>query len=124
MDTIQELSVKVALPDGRSSLGQVKVQHWDQAARLRRALVTLAKCWGAALLAVAIPLAHFVLVPGLFLAGIILALRAHGTESMVLGGEAVCPNCGEALPIVKQADAWPLTDLCAKCQKSVSVTKS
>lgn len=50
--------------------GTVTVQEFGKDERVRRALGGLGKWWGIALLAVFIPVAHFILVPSFLLYGI------------------------------------------------------
>jgi hypothetical protein len=63
------------------------------AGRLGRALGVLAGCWIAALLAVFIPVAHFVLVPGLAIAGVVWATRELRRRLRVLQAVGECPRC-------------------------------
>jgi len=61
--------------------------------RIGRALLTLGVCWTVAVAAVFIPLAHFVLVPGLLIGGVILAMirvRLTGTFRNVRGSSRRC----------------------------------
>ena len=59
--------------------------------RLRRGAKLWATLWALAALSVLIPGAHFVLVPGFFVAGPIAGwLRTRQTRG-VLGGEGACP---------------------------------
>jgi hypothetical protein len=116
--------VRVIAPSGKSQLGEVRIQNFSPRERLFRALKFLGICWGLGLVSVFIPIAHFFLVPGLFLAGLVISYLAYGTESLVLGGESICPNCGEFLPIVRGKEKWPLTDLCGKCRTQVTIEKA
>jgi hypothetical protein len=61
--------------------------------RAARALVALGACWGLALVAVFIPLAHFVLVPGLFLIGVILATYRAREAWSIVTVQGQCPRC-------------------------------
>jgi len=109
--------------EGHESSGEVYIQEYDEKARLKRALQMLGLCWGGAILAVFLPIVHFVLVPGLFLGGIFLAVYMHGIHSLVLGGKGICPSCGQDLPIAKGLDEWPLEDVCTACRSGVKIEK-
>jgi hypothetical protein len=113
--------VKVIGSNGKEQSGEVRIQSFNPAQRLLRALKFLGICWGLALISVFIPIAHFFLVPGFFFAGLIISYFVYGMESVVLGGESICPNCGAFLPIARGKEKWPLTDLCAKCYTNVSI---
>ena len=58
----------------RTTIGTAEVASFDGATRVKRAIRGLAGFWGAALVAALIPVAHFVLVPGLILSGAIVSL--------------------------------------------------
>lgn len=61
--------------------------------RAARALVVLGACWGLALVAVFIPLAHFLLVPGLFVLGVILATSRAREAWSIVTMQGQCPRC-------------------------------
>jgi len=63
--------------------------------RAKRAAQALAALWGVAALAILVPIAHFVLVPGFFVAGIVVGLRKLTEPATVTGVSGVCPRCGE-----------------------------
>jgi hypothetical protein len=63
------------------------------AGRIGRALGVLAACWIAALIAVFIPVAHFVLVPGLAITGVVWATRELRRRVRVLKAVGECPRC-------------------------------
>jgi hypothetical protein len=63
------------------------------ASRFGRALGVLVACWCAAVVAVFIPVAHFVLVPGLAIVGVIWAARQLRTGVTVLEALGECPRC-------------------------------
>lgn len=50
-------------------------------------------CWGAAIVAVFIPLLHFVLVPALLIAGPLVARARWQERATVRGLRAKCPGC-------------------------------
>jgi len=63
----------------------------DRATRAARALAAL---WGVAALAILVPIAHFVLVPGFFVAGIVVGLRKLNELATVTQVSGICPRCG------------------------------
>lgn len=117
------IAVTVKSPSGAAVPGQVRVQEWDKKARTARALRFWAFCWGLSIVSVILPLVHFVLVPGFFLAGPLGAWIISTQASQILGGEATCPDCGAFLPIAPAADRWPLRDLCTQCQRSLVIER-
>ncbi len=78
----------------------VRAVRHDAGARARRTLAALGACWGLALVSVLVPIAHFVLVPGFFVIGIVLAVRRMGEAASVLGAAGPCPRCAAAREFV------------------------
>lgn len=77
-------------PPAPATLG---IERLSAGRRLARAAVALAACWGAAAVAVFIPVAHLVLVPALAVAGVALAgLRLRERERLVRV-HGICPRC-------------------------------
>lgn len=119
----QGVPVQVTGSSGKVAAGEVRVKYWSMKERQLRALRFLGIFWGLSLASVLIPLAHFVLVPSLFLAGPIVAWVIYQQESAILGGESTCPECGKFLPIARKPNRWPFSDLCTKCYHNVEVTQ-
>lgn len=105
----------------RSSNGTVYYKEWTSKEKIRRALKTLGLMWGLAVLSIAIPIAHFILVPGFFLAGPIAALIIFGRENVILGGIGTCPDCREVFDISKSKPQKSLKDVCSHCHHQVFV---
>jgi hypothetical protein len=105
----------VLIAGAKRASGQVRLQHWTRSARLGRAAKWLAALWGLAVVSVAIPVAHFLLVPAFLIAGPIAAFRRLRQESGILGGEGTCPACGVQMVIEAHADEWPFFDVCQSC---------
>jgi hypothetical protein len=68
--------------------------------RLARALGVLAACWGAAAVAVFVPVAHFVLVPALTIAGPVWAVFRYRERQRLVRVHGVCPRCGRTQDFV------------------------
>jgi hypothetical protein len=62
--------------------------------RLARALGALLACWAAAAVAVFIPVAHFLLVPGLAIGGLVWAVIRLRARERLVRVHGVCPRCG------------------------------
>ena len=72
---------------------EVTVTRQGLGRRLGRALLVVAVCWPAAGAAVFIPLAHFVLVPGLFIGGAVLAVIKLREDWHIVRVRGACPRC-------------------------------
>ena len=80
-------------PDRDSTPVRVSSVHRAPPARAIRAVKTLGACWGLALVAVFLPLLHWVLVPGLLVLGPALAYaRLHEADTLTRA-EGHCPAC-------------------------------
>ncbi|MBA3845665.1 MAG: hypothetical protein H0X45_03345, partial [Planctomycetes bacterium] len=96
-DALPSIAVSMSTFDGRSAIGAMQVRDLGTGERLWRALRALGFCWLLAVGAVLIPLLHWVLVPGLFLAGFVVAGFAFQRIRIVAGGTGPCPTCATAL---------------------------
>lgn len=73
---------------------RVTVVRRSPADRLRRAALGFGMFLGIAILCVFIPIAHFVLVPGFLIAGIVFAAMRLREAATVVEVTGVCPRCG------------------------------
>jgi hypothetical protein len=65
----------------------------NQGQRLGRAVGALAACWAAAVVSVFFPVAHFFLVPGFLVLGVVLAVLRGRERERLLGVYGICPRC-------------------------------
>jgi hypothetical protein len=77
----------------------------------------------AALIAIPIPLVHFVLVPGSLLIGAIVAARRLGQREIFRSAEGPCPFCGttQRLGLAGQAFRLPRRLHCATCGQELDL---
>lgn len=113
--------VRIRGTAGAESEGEVFIRTWTLAERRRRSLIILAKCWGAAAIAVVVPMLHFVLVPVLVIVGPIWGWFLKRQERIILGGSGTCPKCSEPFKIERALDRWPLSDICDRCHAHVTI---
>ena len=76
--------------------GELRVRLWPAKERTLRVLKGLLGCWALGSLALFIPIAHFVLVPGFFFGGIVIAFRWSGQKSTFIEACGPCPECGDS----------------------------
>ena len=62
--------------------------------RMTRVFVALGICWGLAIPALFMPVAHFILVPTLVLTGIVLAVLRGREDVRLIAARGRCPRCG------------------------------
>lgn len=98
----------------------VSVRHFQRGARAKRALEAVGLCWGAAVLAVFIPVAHLILVPGLIFAGVLLGISRFRSETVVTSARGTCPDCG-AEQDLDVSGRWrvPQSVTCRRCQRGL-----
>ena len=120
-ETRIQLPVEVRAPDGLTRAEEITLIRWERPARMKRALRTLGYFWAGALFSVILPGLHFILVPGLFLAGPIVAWWLFDQESVVAGGEADCPRCAKRFVIARHKTDASWDELCNHCQTQVKI---
>lgn len=71
--------------------------------------------------AVFIPIAHYFLVPGLFIASFIFAMDKLNETTRSEGGSGECPKCHQPVQIVASKYSERLTDTCGACHEDVVI---
>ena len=94
----------------------------DAGQRTRRAVLTWLAGWGLGIVAVFLPVLHFVLVPLLVLGGPILAFNRFGERVSVLAVTGTCPGCGVAQHQPLKRGAQPRLEFrCDSCGRAIGV---
>lgn len=100
----------------------LRVRDWVPPERTARAVRALATCWGLAVLAVFLPVLHFVLVPSLLVAGPVVALSRLRERCTVLGASGTCPACGAAQAFAVSGALREVTPVrCDACGRAISL---
>jgi hypothetical protein len=90
--------------------------------RVRRAILALAACWGAAIAAVFLPVLHFVLVPSLLVAGPIVAYSRLRQRLTVVDVQGTCPACGaDVREPLARGTTNPIEFRCDACRRALNV---
>lgn len=123
MSATEVIEVKLrGLPNGESR-GSVTVQRWSKNERVSRAMKGLLLVWISALVILCVPGLHIVAIPlALFVAPLVFFIR-YRTQSVVTGGSGRCPECSEAVALMRAKDDWPLFDICSSCNKHIKVER-
>ncbi len=115
--------VRLVDGQGRAGEGRLHTTVYDSGERMRRALLRLIALWLLAGVSVFIPLAHFVLVPGLTLAGLVVAVMTFRLERAADHAEGRCPACGEQVRLGLEArDTIPKWTYCPACNEALQIT--
>ena len=99
------------------------VARFDRPARVRRAVTALAGCWGAMVVCVFIPIAHFVLVPSLFVAGIWQFFRRMKAAEQVRGAHGRCPDCDTEQDFELGSRRFPQSVTCGSCHRGLTLAE-
>jgi hypothetical protein len=105
---------------GQPTLGTVTIHVFNRKQRWRRALAGLGKWGGMALLAVFIPVAHFLLVPSFLLYGTWQFFQRLQTVELAPGARGTCPDCGREQPL-ELGPRWgvPQSITCRYCHRGL-----
>ena len=98
------------------------VATFDAGRRTRRAVKGLAGFWGAMVVSVFIPIAHFVLVPSFFGIGIWQFVRRLRLQHLVRGAHGRCPDCGAEQDFELSAGSrFPQSVQCRQCHRGLTL---
>lgn len=114
---------RVVATSDKIGAAEIYVQSFTGPERLRRAAKWCALCWACAIPAALIPVLHFVLVPGLLVAGPIVGALVYRREHIIVGGKGECPECQGELLIEKGPVRWPLHEICKDCRAPVEIQR-
>lgn len=113
--------VKLSYEKTNPTQGEIHIEHRDDKARLKQALMFWLGGWALAAISVFFPLAHFVLVPGFLIGGPVVGYFKYKQVSRITGGKSVCPVCQSELPISAGNLQFPFEELCNQCWKKIKV---
>src|SRR3954470_1061300 len=119
---LQRVPVTLSSTNEKTGPGEIEIMTWDATERRRRALKTLAICWGIAIGSVIFPLIHFVVPPSMLIAGPIVAYFIYWQESQIKESQCLCPSCGKPFQVSKGRPHWPLSDVCSSCHEGIRIT--
>ena len=125
MPTIENTAVDIKDNDGHTTPGILQTTHYDQSDCMKRALKKLGLFWLLALGSVPIIFAHWVLVPGFFIAGPWMAYRTYQVKYTRNHVQGECPVCQEHITIKLEArDELPKWTYCPLCSAPLHVTSA
>ena len=98
------------------------VVTFDPGQRMRRAVKGLAGSWGAMVVSVFIPIAHFLLVPSFFGIGVWQFFRRLRQHQQVRGAHGTCPDCGAVQDFELSAGPrFPQSVQCRHCHRGLTL---
>ena len=122
MPTIEDTSVHIKGNDGQAASGSLQSTHYNQGECVKRALMKLGLFWLLALGSIPIIFAHWVLVPGFFIAGPWMAYRTFQVKFTRNHVRTTCPMCREDIEIKLEAgDELPKWAYCPSCNAPLHI---
>lgn len=122
MATKEQITVYLKGNEGKVNNGVMTFVSYTNADRMKRAATAWGVCWLIAIVCIAIPIAHFFLVPGFAIAGPVLAFfryRQLDKKEKVVG---VCPYHNEETTLELEAtDQLPKWVYCPVCNGSLQL---
>ena len=121
--TTQSMEVPLKGFGASPTRAQLLVDNLTTGQRLRRAGVALAAGGALAVIALPIPLVHFVLVPGALLLGLIFAVMRLNRRQVIRSAEGTCPYCGahQRLGLAGRVFRLPREVFCDKCRRPLDL---
>jgi hypothetical protein len=119
MDT-RSLEVPLRGVGAEPRTARIEIGLLTPADRFRRAVAAFGSGLAAAVLAVFIPIVHFVLVPTALLLGVVFGVRRLAQVETFRGGSGACPYCGtqQQLTLLGRF-RLPKTVYCSSCQREL-----
>ena len=122
MATQVEHTVRVSDDQDHHTTGTLYLTTYNPADRMNRALKALGICWLGAGISVFIVIAHWVLVPGLLIAGPIVAMKKYKQTEAKEKVATKCPRCSEQVDVpLEAADSLPKWTYCPSCNGGIRV---
>jgi len=101
---------------GKSNPANMQVIMFTQQEQKMRALKSLAMFWVIATLCILIPIAHFILVPGFLIGGVVAASQRWKTKQEGVDATGSCPACHNDICIKLDKNAeLPQWKDCPEC---------
>jgi len=121
----QSRAIKISNSNGQQTTGTLSYMVYTKQQRVARAAKTLGIFWGLAVVTLFIPLAHFVLVPGFFIAGPIVAYLRYRVTETVDKASGECPTCHEQVTIQLDAsDRLPKWTYCSANNDPIQLSEA
>jgi hypothetical protein len=101
-------------------VSELEISTIPAGTRAMRAATRWVGLWVLAVGSILVPLLHFVLVPGFFIAGPLLAMLAFRETVVVTSTQVTCPKCGKQSGIETGTTGWPAGLRCTHCSTTFS----
>ena len=107
---------------GDTTQAEMTLKGYSSQERKKRAILTLLSFWALAALSIPILIAHFILVPGFFIGGIVLSSKRWKTEEEAESVHGTCPACRNEITInLEKKNDLPQWQYCPACSDSLEL---
>jgi hypothetical protein len=106
------------LPETKGTITRI---NWQKTDRTKNAVKTFGMFIGFTFASVFVPIAHFILVPSLFITSFVLAMDKLREEHRSAGGSGECPKCHKTFTIEKTKWQERYTDTCQFCHDDLEI---
>jgi hypothetical protein len=101
------------------------VLEFSEQGRMKRAASMALKCLLVTALCIAIPGAHFVLVPlGLLIVTPMMTVYTFRVRTRIVSATVECPACHKPLAVLTTQEKYPIYENCASCHRQVTLTQA
>lgn len=107
---------------GETTQAQMTLRTYSNGERKKRAILILLACWAGAVASIPILIAHFVLIPGFLIGGIVLFVKRWKTAEEAENVTGTCPACGKDINIkLDKKNELPQWQYCPECSDSLEL---
>ena len=117
----RQIKLLVIGPNGKNSCGSGVIRHFSKSERIFGGLKKAGLCILLAVLYIFVPTVHFIAVPSLHLAAVVLFVITYRKKAEILETNATCPLCSKELVIGKVEPDWPVPVKCSGCSVELYV---
>ncbi|NOZ52697.1 MAG: hypothetical protein GXP08_06065 [Gammaproteobacteria bacterium] len=104
----------------KNTEAELYISIYNEKERLKRAMMRLGLFWLLSLGSIPIIFAHWVLVPGFFIAGPIAAIMTYRVKQATNHASGRCPCCEQQVVInLEPKDSIPSWTYCPQCKQSI-----
>jgi UPF0716 family protein affecting phage T7 exclusion len=123
--TTQHTRKITATTNQSTTHGTLEVLEFSEQGRMRRAASMAVKCLLVTALCVAIPGAHFVLVPlGLLIVTPVMTVYTFRVRTKIVSATINCPACHKALTVLTSQEKYPIYENCGSCHRQVTIAQA
>ncbi len=116
-----QINIQAQAYSDKIEVGTAEINPYTKDKLFFKALIHLTWTWCVAILCILVPALHFVLVPGFFILGIVLAVRTMSLQAEITSGHLNCPHCSKPMTLQKAAALWPHTEICQSCGSNIRI---